>query len=53
MTVTVNMYRDKNGVLRSGWTGKEIEICNVPLPPPAPPKKGVKYVDVRFKLSSS
>jgi len=36
---TVNMYYDKDGVLRSGWTGKENKRGNVPQPPPPPPPK--------------
>ena len=38
MSVTINIFIDKDGDLRSVRTGKKIEECNVP-PPPPPPKK--------------
>lgn len=44
MTI-VNMFYDKNNVLRSGWTGKEIKCGDVPLPPP-PPKPEVTLEDL-------
>lgn len=43
---TVNMFYDKNGVLRSGWTGKEIKLGHVPPPPPPPPKPEVTIDDL-------
>ena len=43
---TINMFYDKNGVLRSGWTGKEIKCCNVPVPPPKKAQQCIK-VDLR------
>jgi len=50
---TVNMFYDKNGVLRSGWTGKEIRCGKVPPPPPPPPKKAQQYIKVDLQTTTN
>jgi len=50
---TVNMFYDKNGVLRSGWSGKKIERGNVPPPPPPPPKKAQQYIKVDLQTATN
>jgi len=47
----VNMFYDKNQVLRSGWTGKEIKRGNVPPPPPTKLQQHIK-VDLQIATNS-
>jgi DnaJ-class molecular chaperone len=46
------MYYDKDGVLRNGWTGKEIKRGNV-QPPPPPPKKAQQYIKVDLQTATN
>jgi hypothetical protein len=39
MSIIINMFYDRKGILRSGRTGKEIVINESPPPPPPPPRK--------------